>query len=210
MTTVNVGSSIGPIPTLTLIPGSTGTNTSLYQGTTFFVKCNGVNSGNFNFSDNNQSTYPSGTTQTILWGDGGTLVGSPLSSTFNHVYSGMGIYNLSYTVTFPNGCTATTNSGVYIGGGAPGLGVNNAALSTCLPGDYSFSLITSGQLYPGTTYQILFNDGSPSITYVDASSIPSTIYHVFDNISCGVTSSVNNTSYPNSYSIQATASVAWR
>lgn len=120
--TVNVGGSVGPQATLVLPPNpATGFSTTTYNGFTLFRRCgNGVSNGSFNFTDPNYSQYPIGTTQFVDWGDGSTSSFTSATISKPSPY-GQGERTLTYTVTYPNGCSATTTYLVFVGNGPPSL-----------------------------------------------------------------------------------------
>jgi hypothetical protein len=203
--TVNVGTSPGPIATLQLNNPPSNYSSINYNGQIIFRRCqSSITNGNFPFIDPNQSSYPAGTLQTINWGDGQTNnYTTPHSTNISHNYTTLGSFNLTFTVTYPNGCVAVTNYTVFVGSNPPVISITGSGSETCIPGAYSF--VVGGQDQQGTNYEIIYNDGSPSLNFSNYLSIPNPINHTFNTISCGTFSSVNNNIFPNAYSIQAYA-----
>jgi gliding motility-associated-like protein len=183
-------------------------SSTVYNGVTIFRKCGGNSIGNFNFTDPNMASNPAGTTYLISWGDNTTsTISAGAAPQWPHTYTGQGNYTLSYTVTFPGGCTTTSIYQVYVGNYAPAITLAGSGSSSCLPNNYSFTLGT-GNTTPsvGTTFQVIYNDGSPVtiINGLGANNLD-TIFHQFTNTSCGVNSTIQTTVYQNSYAIQVLA-----
>jgi len=181
-----------------------GVTTSTYNGTIIFRRCNNnIQNFNFNFTDPNISSYPSGTTYTLEWGDG-TANGTTAPSGLLHLYA-PGEYNLIYTVTFPNGCSQVQEYIVYNGSSPPALSISGSGLSFCKPNDYEI-IISAPYEPPNTTYTIQVNDGSAPIVLEGLGSLPYSYFHNFNVNSCGTTTVINSNPYEDSYSIQITAS----
>ena len=189
-------------PTLT-IPNGGQFSTTTYNGITIFRKCGAGNNGNFTFTDPNLATYPAGTSFNYSWGDGTSGTGSP--SSISHNYVGQGYYNLTYSVTFPSGCVFTVNYQVYVGSNPPAITLSGSGSSSCLPNPYSFTLGTPTTPPAGTVFQVIYNDGTPTTFINSLSPNPLTINHVFSQTSCGINSTIQSTTYTNSYAIQVVA-----
>ncbi|NBU73497.1 MAG: hypothetical protein EBS53_18995, partial [Bacteroidetes bacterium] len=171
--------------------------------------CNGSIGEDCAGTDPAFASYPAGTTFNFIWGDG-TPNGNGNPNPINHLYASQGYYNFTYQVTFPSGCTFTNNYLVYVGSVPPTLTVTSSGSSSCLPSPYSFSLGTFSLGTPispsaGTTFQIIYNDGTPTTTLNGLSPNPQTINHVFAQTSCGINSVIQQQTYTNSYSIQVVA-----
>ena len=189
-------------PALT-IQNSGQFSTTTFNGVTIFRRCGNFNSGNFTFTDPNFATYPAGTTFSYSWGDGTSGSGNPTS--ILHSYVGQGYYPLTYSVTFPSGCTFSVNYQVYVGGNPPAITLSGSGSASCLPNPYSFTLGTPSTPSVGTVFQIIYNDGTPTSFINSLSPNPLTINHVFNQTSCGINSTIQNTTYSNSYAIQVVA-----
>ncbi|MBZ9652971.1 PKD-like domain-containing protein [Psychroflexus montanilacus] len=185
--------------------GAGGYGVEDQNGFKTFLRCTGdlSNNGVFNFVDPDIGTYPAGTTFLIDWGDGDTS-----TTVESHTYTS-GLYTLSYTVTFPDGTTGTSEFRVFVGTQPPVINVQLTGNENCLPNEYEYTISVANNT-PGTTYTILINDGSPAIIlessdYPIGGSISETFTHTFLDTSCGVNSTVNGTPFANSYSITATS-----
>ena len=190
-------------PSLT-IPNSSGYSTTTSNGITIFRRCGNFNSGTFSFTDPAFASYPAGTTFNFIWGDNTPNdAGNP--NPITHIYNGQGNYNLTYQVTFPGGCTFTQNYNVFVGNNAPTFSLSGLGPSSCVPNPYSFQVGTQGAVPAGTVFQIIYNDGTPTTILNGLSSNPQTINHVFAQSSCGINSTIQGTTYPNSYAIQVLA-----
>ena len=190
-------------PSLT-IPNSSGFSTTTFNGITIFRRCGNYNSGNFSFTDPAFASYPAGTTFNYIWGDN-TPNGSGNPNPITHLYNGQGYYNFTYQVIFPGGCTFTNNYLVYVGGNPPTISLTGSGSNSCLPSPYSFSIGTPNSPSAGTTFQIIYNDGTPTTTLNGLNPNPQTINHVFSQTSCGINSVIAQQTYTNAYSIQVVA-----
>jgi len=183
-----------------------GYKTEAQNGIKTFLRCTGdlSNNGFFNFIDPDQSSYPTGTTYFIDWGDGDT------STTVEpHTYTS-GLYTMSYTIISIDGTSETSEFRVFVGTNPPPISVDLIdGNDNCLPNEYTFE-ITVNNNTPGTTYTITINDGSPDIVlessdYPIGGSFTETFNHEFLGTSCGVNSTVNGSPSPNSFSVTARA-----
>lgn len=190
-------------PSLT-IPNNSGFSTTTFNGITIFRRCGNFNSGNFSFTDPAFASYPAGTTFNYIWGDN-TPNGSGNPNPITHLYNGQGYYNFTYQILFPSGCTFTNNYLVYVGGNPPTISLTGSGSNSCLPSPYSFSIGTPSSPSAGTTFQIIYNDGTPTTTLNGLNPNPQTINHVFSQTSCGINSVIAQQTYTNAYSIQVVA-----
>ncbi|MCF8268800.1 MAG: hypothetical protein K9I25_02450, partial [Crocinitomicaceae bacterium] len=190
-------------PSLT-IPNSSGFSTTTFNGITIFRRCGNYNSGNFSFTDPNAASYPAGTTYNFIWGDN-TPNGTSSPTPITHFYGAQGYYNFTYQVIFPGGCTFTNNYLVYVGGNPPTISLTGSGSNSCLPSPYSFSIGTPNSPSAGTTFQIIYNDGTPTTVLNGLNPNPQTINHVFGQTSCGINSVIQQQTYTNAYSIQVVA-----
>jgi large repetitive protein len=199
---INVVVTSVTVPTLTIANTGTGYSTSVQNGVTVFTRCGGSNIGIFNFVDPNSASYPVGTTFNIDWGDS-----SPSSTTLgSHTYP-IGIFQLAYTVNYPGGCTLTTNYNVFVGSPPPTVTISGSGATACNPNSYQFAITSSNNTIPGTTYTITVNDGSAPIVFPNGlPTNPYVLNYHFPNTSCGNNSTINNSVYADSYSIQVVAS----
>ncbi|WP_018472829.1 T9SS C-terminal target domain-containing protein [Echinicola pacifica] len=175
--------------------------TSEQNGTTFddleyIITCESEDS-EFTFI-NNSTTKDSNTSYTLDWGDGSPSFTGTDWEELNHSYA-MGVYNLVYTVTGPNGCPATKEFGVFVGSN-PAVGLANPGNTNVCGGQTLSFPITGTENNPeGTMYVVSYSDGSPEETYNHPP--PLEVTHTFIESSCGI----NSGSFPNSYSVSITA-----
>jgi gliding motility-associated-like protein len=140
---------------------------------------NGVSSNDYNLINN----------YTINWGDG-----SPNFSTNSDVWNGgaplshtypIGNYILTLTITTNTGCVVNETYNVFVGNqpASPVVSLPPNAQG-CAPLTLTFPISNISQNTPGTVYTITFSDGTPTLTYTQA-TIPNAITHTFNNTSCG-------------------------
>lgn len=175
--TVNVTVQAAPAAALT----STGpAQVSTFGGLTTFSICDPGPSWNFTFAD--ASTNVPGATRTINWGDGSPVESPAFGWALDHTY-GPGLRTLTYTVSYPNGCTRTQQYQVFLGTN-PGGGIStDPNTNICTGGSLPFFINSVSGNSPGTTYIIDFGDGN-SITL--AHPPPAVVNHTYDISSCGV------------------------
>lgn len=139
---------------------------------------------------------------TIDWGDGSPVV-DVTTSTVNHIYS-MGLYSLKLTEYGPNACQVSNTYPVFVGN-TPQVSVPlNTDLDTlCAPFTVNLPISNVSGNIAGTTYTVVYSDGSATETYNHPP--PPFITHTFTESSCGFTASVGTNTYADAYSIQVTA-----
>lgn len=191
-------------PVLELIDGNFWTITT-FNSQSYFTYCsNDANISGGLFSFTTQSTQTNNNTQHVFdWGDGtsDTFTGTNLSDTF-HFYAAAGNYTLTYTVLLDNACSSTRTYNLYVGA-IPTATISAVGIPTlCNPGSVTYDLLIGAQNTPGTTYTFQVNDGTPPVTFNHPP--PATITHQFLDSSCGTTSNINSTVYPNSYQASIT------
>ncbi|MCR9103320.1 MAG: hypothetical protein NXI25_25450 [bacterium] len=134
-----------------------------------------------------------GVSYTIDWGDGSPLwSGTSAPTSLTHDYPA-GLFYLTYTVEVEESDQFECNTSmatylVYIGTN-PDLGLVSQGenFTICLPDDINFVIQGTENNTPGTMYFVTINDGTDTITY-SQQTLPDTINHVFEDISCGTTS----------------------
>jgi len=191
-------------PVVQLIDGNFWTATT-FNSQSYFTYCsNDANISGGLFSFTTQSTQTNNNTQHVFdWGDGtsDTFTGTNLSDTF-HFYAAAGNYTLTYTVLLDNACSSTRTYNLYVGA-IPTATISAVGIPTlCNPGSVTYDLLIGAQNTPGTTYTFQVNDGTPPVTFNHPP--PATITHQFLDSSCGTTSNINSTVYPNSYQASIT------
>lgn len=173
-----------------------GTNSTTYNGQTYFRQCTGAGSGTLSFV--NQASTTSNTNYTIIWGDNSADFTTTSFASTTHNYS-TGTYPLQFIVSSST-CTDTTQYYVFIGSN-PAVGLGNPGNSTiCTNESLTFPISSTSSNTPGTTYNVVFNDGTPSINYTHPA--PTDVSHLFAITSCGT----NSGTYNNSFSATITAS----
>jgi len=196
------GTQTDQVVVTVLSPSLTGAQLTNYQGEPYFVQCVSggasglifVNNGNPDSWNNAISSY------SINWGDG-----SPVYTTNNgnwpqqnHSYS-PGLYNLTYTITGPNGCQASTVYKVFVGN-TPAVGLN-IPMNTegCIPITVSFPITNTLNNVPGTTYTVTFSDDWSQQTFVHPP--PASVTHAFMQSSCGSTFQNGNILEQNAFGV---------
>ncbi len=168
-----------------------GTDEGTYEGKTYFKVCSGVNNADITIVNRNNN-HPAVVSNRIVWGDNSPDFVAPSFVTQNHNYQ-VGIYNMQLIVTGTNGCIDTVQYGTFVGSN-PAIGLNNPGnTSICTGSSLTFPITGTALNSPGTTYNVFFNDNSPSISY--AHPPPSEVTHRFDLLSCGITSGIYNNSF---------------
>lgn len=163
-----------------------------YNGATYFRACG---SGATQMTFVNQSTTNSSNAlYHIDWGDGSTPFDSPTFTSTPHNYA-VGTWQITYTVTSSNGCVNTSTYYVFVGSTPSGTIDAPANASICTSNALTFNISNTAGNTPGTTYQIIFSDGSPTLNYTNA-TIPTTVTHTFNSSSCGKTAGT----YSNAFS----------
>lgn len=171
--------------------------TNVIDGVTTFSYCDGASKSMtlINPVTDSYSKY------TIDWGDGTNFTSNSRWNNVSHTYS-PGSYVLTYTVEGSGGCSTsvTRKYNVYSGNGNPAGGfVTPGSTNICKGESLTFPIYGVETNPPGTEYTVTFNDGSPVVAYTQA-NVPKSITHIFEKNSCGVTSSGDGKTYPNSFS----------
>lgn len=178
VSTDQVTITVLPTPTATLV--STGpAQVSTFGGLTTFSICDQFPNWVFDFQDQS-APYP-GSTRTLTWGDGSPVENPAQGWALSHTYV-QGLHTMSYTVSYPNGCSHTTQYQVFLGTN-PGGGISIPPGSNICSGDaLPFILNSTEDNTAGTTYSIDFGDGQ-QITM--GHPPPGTVWHDYDLTSCG-------------------------
>lgn len=151
-----------------------------FNGLTTFSICDPSGSWNFSFSD--QSTAGPGATRTINWGDGSPTVNPPQGWSLNHTYA-QGLWTMTYTIAYGNGCTRTQQYQVFLGTN-PGGGIStDPNTNICTGGTLPFYINSVSANSPGTTYIIDFGDGN-QITLTHPP--PAVVNHTYTTTTCGM------------------------
>ncbi len=171
--TINVNAA--PPATLT----STGPEQiTTFNGLTTFSICDP--SGSFPFSFTDQTA--GGTSRTINWGDGSPVVNPAQGWSLSHTYN-QGLWTMTYTVNYGNGCTRTQQYQVFLGTN-PGGGIStDPNTNICTGATLPFYINSVAGNSPGTTYIINFGDGN-SITLNHPP--PASVNHTYLTSTCGL------------------------
>jgi len=166
---------------------SPSTSLSDFVSNSPFNSCDG---SSFNLTVTNTSTtIATNTSYSINWGDGSPVLNLspaqfPSNSDQTHVYNTFGFFDLIYTVSGSNGCSISQTYQVFSGTN-PSIGgsLPSGTVGVCAPMDINFEITSFAGNSAGTTYQIDYNDGSPSDNFTHPP--PSIVTHTFDTTSCG-------------------------
>lgn len=147
-----------------------------------FAQCSG--DATFPVTVFDASTPGTNTSYSINWGDGSPVwSGSSAPQGLLHTYNGIDVYDLVYTITGSNGCTASETFFVSnITNPAVGAGINGGTQG-CAPLDACFNLLNFQGNHESTVYNIDFGDGSPVLTY-NHNSLPLQVCHSYTGSSC--------------------------
>lgn len=149
-----------------------------FNGLTTFSICDPSGSWNFSFADQTAG----GITRTINWGDGTPNASPGPGWSLNHNYA-QGLWTMTYTVNYANGCTRTQQYQVFLGTN-PGGGIStDPNTNICTGGTLPFYINSVAGNSPGTTYVINFGDGN-SITLNHPP--PASVNHTYTTSTCGL------------------------
>lgn len=171
--------------------------TSVIDGVTTFSYCDGA-SKSMTLINPVTAAY---TKYTIDWGDGTNYTSNIRWTNVSHSYN-PGAYVLTYTVEGSGGCSTSVirQYNVYLGNGNPAGGFTSpGSTNICKDESLTFPIYGVESNPPGTEYTVTFNDGSPVQNFTQT-TVPKSITHVFKKNSCGITSSGDGKTYPNSFS----------
>jgi len=126
-----------------------------------FLLCDGTTTQGITVSDGSTGTV---TNYTINWGDATPNYNSATPpSNIAHTY-GVGVFDLTYTLTGANGCNATETYPVYNISNPQLSTGSNGGTQSCGPVEFCFNLTDFEGNHSSTTYEISFGDGTPSFT----------------------------------------------
>jgi PKD repeat protein len=148
---------------------------------TNFINCDG--SDQFSLSVLDASTPAANAEYTIDWGDGSAVwVSGTAPVLVNHVYDGLGVWTLTYTVEGANGCISTQVTDVA-NVTNPAIGAGTTGNTTvCGPVELCFTLSLFESNHESTTYTVDFGDGSPTETFNHPP--PDEVCHTYSLSSC--------------------------
>ena len=147
-----------------------------------FTQCLGVNDFYAYFTNASTGTG-AGTNYTINYGDGSPNYSSTTAPAgVEHIYSGVNIWTLTYTVTGSNGCSdAQTYEVSNISNPAIGAATLGNTLQ-CGPVEFCFPLSNYSNNYQSTVYLVDFGDGSPIQTFNHPP--PASVCHTYNTSTC--------------------------
>jgi gliding motility-associated-like protein len=162
---------------------------STFNGLTTFSICDPSGSWNFSFTDQSQDV--AGATRTINWGDGSPTVNPAHGWSLSHTYP-QGLWTMTYTIAYANGCTRTQQYQVFLGTN-PGGGIStDPNTNICTGGTLPFYINSVGGNSPGTTYVIDFGDGT-QITLDHPP--PAVVNHTYTTSTCGMSGGQLNVTF---------------
>jgi len=150
-----------------------------------FTQCLGL--GSFYAYVTNASTPGSNTNYQISWGDGSPNYNSATPpNNLEHIYTGVNIWTLVYTVTGTNGCSDATEYEVT-NISNPALGATTSGNTIqCGPVDLCFNILQYMNNFNEVTYDVSFGDGSPTqnFTQADLQALNDAVCHEYSTSSC--------------------------
>ncbi len=151
-----------------------------FNNLTTFSICDPSGSWNFSFVDQSAAA-PTGN-RTINWGDGSPAVNPAQGWSLSHTYA-PGLWTMTYTIVYGNGCTRTQQYQVFLGTN-PGGGIStDPNTNICTGGTLPFYINSVGANSPGTTYVIDFGDGN---TVTLTHPPPAVVNHTYTTSTCGL------------------------
>lgn len=151
-----------------------------FNGITTFSICDPSGSWNFSFTDQTAAA-PAGN-RTIDWGDGSPNANPAQGWSVNHTYS-QGLWTMTYTIAYGNGCTRSQEYQVFLGTN-PGGGIStDPNTNICTGGMLPFYINSVAGNSLGTTYVIDFGDGN-SVTLTHPP--PASVNHTYTTSTCGM------------------------
>ena len=151
-----------------------------FNNLTTFSICDPSATWNFSFTD--QSANVPGAVRTINWGDGSPIENPAQGWSLNHAYA-PGLWTMTYTIAYPNGCTRSQQYQVFLGTN-PGGGIStDPNTNICTGGTLPFYINSVAGNSPGTTYIINFGDGN-SVTL--SHPPPPVVNHTYSTSTCGL------------------------
>jgi len=150
------------------------------------TECTGLAQNTFSFN-NASGTSSTNILYKIIWGDGSSDTEITVFNTSqSHSYN-RGLNTLLEIVTGANGCKDTLTKTIYVGSN-PSAGIASPGnTNICELSALTFPISEIANNSPGTKYTLLFNDGTPNISFTQQNVFTS-VTHVYTINSCGTTS----------------------
>ncbi|MBC6490140.1 PKD domain-containing protein [Flavihumibacter stibioxidans] len=185
------------VPDASLVSTDLDVQLVTFSGRPTFKKCSNEENYVFHFK-NGSNTNASITRWEIDWGDGSPkYAGTTLPDT-SHPFK-LGNTVMTVSAFGADGCIGIKKYNVFLGTNPAG-GIGSPGNTTiCGPQTLSFPITGTSNNPPGTQYQIVFNDGSP--TWLQTHPAPGQIDHEFVVGSCGVSSSNGSNIFQNSFKV---------
>ncbi|OQP56466.1 PKD domain-containing protein [Niastella populi] len=155
-----------------------------------FTNCDGNNTYQLRVS-NNSSASGSGNAYHITWGDNTPAFSQtdwPAGAQIAHTYTAQGYFTVTITITPQNGCAKTTTYKFY-NGKNPLASFTTSAPTTglCIPAPIEFVIGNWFNNSAGTTYKVIFGDGTSSATLqhpLNATNTNQLLSHIYNTTSC--------------------------
>jgi len=158
-------------------------NPVLSDPITTFQQCSGED--DFLLTIYDASTPATNANYSIDWESDGTAdwTGATAPQGVAYTYNGVGVYEITYTITGTNGCSNSATFDVF-NVTNPGVGVGSDGSTTaCGPVEFCFNLSNYELNHASTIYTIDFGDGSPTLT-IDHPSLLAEYCHTYTESSC--------------------------
>jgi PKD repeat protein len=153
---------------------------------------------------NRSTTTATNQSYTIDWGGGNVvnLGANDFSGIIKNNYTSIGYRDILFTVKGSNGCN-NTEQFRYFRGSNPEFesGSKGSTINLCAPVTLNFPLTNTENNPPGTEYIVSVN-GQPKLNFLQE-TVPSSFSLVFDETSCGKTTSTNKSK--NAYDVEVKA-----
>jgi gliding motility-associated-like protein len=191
--------SVKKIPDASLNnPDFPNVDTINYMGVTTFRRCVTTPGYVFKFQ-NASSTTTINIKYTINWGDGSDTTFSvwTAGTSISHPYT-IGQHQMTVTIEGSSGCIGIRKYNIFLGTNPAGGFASPGNTNICTQNALNFIISGYSNNAPGTTYTILTNDGTPSVSF--SHPPPDTVSHIFINGSCGNSSSNGFQNYANAFS----------
>ncbi|SFT91736.1 hypothetical protein SAMN05216474_3160, partial [Lishizhenia tianjinensis] len=161
----------------------------------------GATNGLIGLTVNLPQPYSNVNLVTIDWGDGSldTIPQANFGIFISHTYT-LGSFQISVEVEHNSGCTAQVEYDVFVGSSpSPAtLALFNNQAEGCTPHFTQYTFNVPSTNVDGTTYEVNWGDGSPSVIYTHP-NVPATLSHTFTTTSCGNSVSISGVTYNNVY-----------
>ncbi|MCS3798962.1 PKD domain-containing protein [Niastella sp. OAS944] len=176
--------------TLTILPSPKPALTDIGTRDAPFTNCDGNNTYQLKVS-NSSTTYGSGNAYQINWGDNTAAFSQtdwPANAQTTHTYTAQGYFTITITITPQNGCAKTATYQFYNGKNPlASFTTSNPTTGLCIPAPVEFVIGNWFNNSTGTTYKVIFGDGSPSVTLqhpLNNSNTVELLSHIYNTSSC--------------------------